>query len=400
MKRLLIIISIISLCCLCACGTGQTGKDTDMPAINCETGKWNYVVSADGGYYLMSNGLFAFWDGDLKHKATTICSRPGCDHELPKCPAHIPVGSDRKKMFYVDGSLYVFAGWKERHPVTQAVGYPLWKVATDGSSKEMALVVRECPEIYTIFQNVVYYESREEDEDGKTICSVWSIPLAGGEEEQIFQSGYQAGGLYMLQGIGDILYFKEYGMDLSLDLTDPEIDLGSLEEMENLYAYNPKTGELERNPLPVKEGWSPILRNIYEGRLYYTLWKDQYENEMWSRPIDGEGEAVLLGHMPIYVNAADSDYMYTTWMDNEEKNINELIIYDYEGNVKQEIQLGPSDHLDLVPANENYVFGYYVETTSEEEGTYEDAVVLLEREKIADGTAEMITLFRNETGQE
>ena len=50
------------------------------------------------------------------------------------------------------------------------------------------------------------------------------------------------------------------------------------------------------------------------------------------------------------------------------------------------------DFLQLFPANDAYVFGKLVKMVDEAAGQVEVSIVLLEREKLADGTAEMIPL--------
>lgn len=394
MKRKILANICLLMCMICSCKTDLSNQQlNNETATNCEYNGWNYVVFGNGGYYLLCDGLIAFWDGDVEHKATPICSRPDCDHELPECPAHIAMGSC-KKLFYVDGYLYLFGAWQEHDPVTQAVGYPLWRVAADGSSKEIALVVREMPNLYTIFQDKVYYESQTEDENGKIICSVSSLPLGGGEETQIFRSQYQNSGMYMMQGMGDTLYFKEGGIDMSLDLKDPELDLNGIVETQVLHAYDPKTGELKSDPFHEKEGYYSIIRNVYGGKIYYSFWKDETQNELWSRKIDGGEETLCFENTPPMFYAADSEYLYTTCIENVESGQCEVNIYDYQGEIKQKFLIPLSDRLHFIPATGEYVFGLYERMTNPEEGQVEYSIVLLQREKIADGTAELIPLIQ------
>ncbi len=391
-KYFLIVMYAVILCFCCAC-QGQTKKSAAVPPINCEYGMRNFAVSGDEGYYFFCNNLFIFWDGNPEHAAMPICDSPDCSHDQSKCPAYIGTMQEAK-IFYDNGSLYVFSGEKQHDPVTQEVGYPLWKVAADGSSKEIAMVAKEDPYSYTVFKGVVYYEIQTEDENGKVVCSIQSWPLDGGEEKEIFHSQYQNGALIMIQGIGDLLYFKEGGIDMSIDLEDPELDLENLDLNQVLYAYNPKTEELISNPMNEKEGWTTIIRNVFNEKIYYTFWKSEEENTMWSKEIDGDEEPAQIGTEIFYVRAADPDYMYTTWMKNETDGTHEVKILDHDANVKQVISMRSIDRLDIVPATEEYVFGYFVKMTSEEEGHVSASIVLLERDKIAEGKAEMITLYQ------
>ncbi len=393
-KYILMMLCVLWLCCLCSCSKNRTkGSSAAEPSINCEYGMKNFAVSGDKGYYFFCSNLFVFWDGNPEHVAMPICDRADCSHDQSKCPAYVST-SQEAKIFYYNGSLYVFGGAKQHDPVTQEVGYPLWKIAADGSSKEIAMVAKEEPYSYTIFKGVVYYEIQTEDVNGKMVCSVWSQPLDGGEEKEIFHSQYQNGGLAMIQGIGDLLYFKESGIDMSIDLEDPELDFENLDLNQVLYTYNPKTEELRSNPMNEEEDWTTIIRNVFNGEVYYNLWKSEEENAMWSKEIDGDGEVSWVGVPQFYVRAADPDYMYTTWMNHETDGTHEVKIFDHDGNVKQTISMRGTDRLDIVPATEEYVFGYFVEMTSEEEGDMYSSIVLLERDKIAEGKAEMITLFK------
>ncbi len=372
---------------LCACSFDPSDS-TDSSAINCERNLYNYMVEGDKGFYFLCENLIVFWDGDLQHQAMPICSKTGCAHDSWECIAWT---SSNTKIFYRDGGVYVFSGTKERDPVTQSVGYPLWRIAADGSGKEIVRVVRESPHNYTIFQDALYYESRTEDD--KSICSVFCLPLDGGEEKRIFESQYQNGGLSMLQGIGEYLYFNERGVDPELDLTDTTWNLDTVEEVEILYRYDPKNGDLRSNPLNEKEGFHTIIRNVYDGKLYYNSWKDEEENQLLSKAVDGQTEAVCLREEPLSIEAADTQYLYATYRDDTDEGGHGNRIYDYDGNVIQEFEMHGIDFLQLFPANDAYVFGKLVKMVDEAAGQVEVSIVLLEREKLADGTAEMIPLM-------
>ena len=119
-KYIVLFIGLIMFCFLCSCSTGKSNTASNIPAINCEYGYFNYVVPGEDGYYLLCNGLIGFWDGDIKHKATPLCKRPDCGHDTNECSGRV-VGAE-SKMFYVDGNLYVFSFLGSNHPVTNASG--------------------------------------------------------------------------------------------------------------------------------------------------------------------------------------------------------------------------------------------------------------------------------------
>ena len=266
-KYVILLTELIILCVFCSCNKSDSASK--IPQINCEYGYFNYVVPGEDGYYLLCNGLIGFWDGNMNHKATPLCKRPDCSHNTNECSSYI-YGA-KQKMFYVDGYLYLFSLIGGQNSVNKSVKFPFWKVAADGSSKEVALYTSDIPQKYTVFQNKIYYEIQAEDENGKLICRILCQPLEGGEEEQIWKSSLQNGSLGILQGIGEKLYFSEKGLDPSLDTNDPEFDFEKAEYQKNFYAYQPETGELVRNPdFNGKDGSKIVIRNIYDGKLFYS----------------------------------------------------------------------------------------------------------------------------------
>ena len=127
-KYFLIVMYAVILCFCCAC-QGQTKKSAAVPPINCEYGMRNFAVSGDEGYYFFCNNLFIFWDGNPEHAAMPICGRPDCSHDQLKCPAYIGTRQEAK-IFYDNGSLYVFSGEKQHDPVTLLLlsVYAVWIV--------------------------------------------------------------------------------------------------------------------------------------------------------------------------------------------------------------------------------------------------------------------------------
>lgn len=307
------------------------------------------------------------------------------------------VGAE-SKMFYADGNLYLFSFLGSDNSVTKSSGYPLWKVAADGSSKEVALTVREFPRRYTIFEDMVYYEFQTEKEDGKIVSRVLCQPLEGGEEIQIWESSLQDGGLTVLQGIGDKVYFFENGLAQSIDMKDPEFDINEVESCSNMYTYEPKTKTLIMNPeFGEKEGNQVFIRNVYDGMMYYAYYdkSKKIENELWCRPVGG-GEEQCLGNMPQYTNIADSEYVYTFCLMEEDPMNNMVRAYDYKGNQVQEVQIPKEGDLTWIPATEEYIFGFFRGQTSEGGRKWDTALVVFERSKLKEGKAEMIRIFENE----
>lgn len=252
------------------------------------------------------------------------------------------------------------------------------------------------PMNYTIFEDKVYYEFRTKNAEEKTVSRILCQPLSGGEEVQIWESSLQNGMISILQVIGDNLYFCEDGIDMSIDMTAPDFDLSEVKEERNMYTYQPKTGELVKNPeFNGKDGNKIIIRNIYDGKLFYSYWDDK-KNEMWYRTIDKEEEEVCLGSMPPYVNMADSDYAYTYWRRDLENETSGMKAYDLEGNLLQEFQmLCMDDSMEWIPATEDYIFGSYTGQISEDGRHRDAAIILIERDKLAEGKAEMIRIFEN-----
>lgn len=389
MKKYMVLAYIMLLCFLCACNKPKDDA-SDAPAINCENGYDNYVISADNGYYLLCGNLIAYWDGKLEHKARPLCNRLECDHISDDCVSFIPTLSYQKKIFYVDGYLYLFSGFPQQDPVTHSEAYNLWKVAADGSSKEIVLSTKQLPVMYTVLQRDVYYEVRTEEENGKSICSVFSQPLEGGEEKLIWKSQLQNGGLSSLQGIGENLYIQEYGVEASVDLNDPDFNREELKEEENIYVYQPETGELKEDTLYQNKKWrGTALRNFFEGKLYYSYHNSATENELWCRDIQNgaEAEAKCVGSLPTNVCTVDSKFFYSARGGSEAK------VFDYEGNVVLKIPMSSEDVLEWVPGTAEYVFGHYEKAVENEMGI-EHSIFILERDKLADGTAEMITLIQ------
>lgn len=394
MKKVFLAAMIsLGLCVLCACGKGKTGiRGEEVAQINCETDFKNYVVSGKDGYYLFCNGLIARWDGDVNHTAVPLCSRPNCSHDSEACFSFVQ--TLEKKIFYIDENIYIF-GYPNISSVTKEAKCPLWKISADGSGKEIVLYASDWPSIYTIFQDDVYYGLQKEDENGKSVCCVARQPLSGGEETLVWTSDLQAGSFTILQGIGDRLYLQECGVDRSMDMDDPDLDFDQLDWKYNLYTYQPGTDQWEKNPIVNENGSVLTINNVFAGRLYYSLGKGETENQLYSIPVDGNGEAAALGKLPKYACKTDTEYVYTYWRRDLENGTSGVKVYDYDRNLKQEIQMAQmDDNLEWIPATEQYVFGYYETGQVNENGQAECAVVLLEREKFADGTAEMIPLIR------
>lgn len=285
-RKILSFTCFVVLCFLCACNTEKQSSTSNLPPLNCEYGYGNYAVSGEDGYYFLCGELIVYWDGDLNHKALPLCKRPDCKHNSSECQSYV-MGA-QMKMYYVDGYIYVFSYAFSTDPVTKSDTFTLWKVAADGTSKEKALKVNDMPANYTIFEGQVYYEFRAENAEGKIVSRILCQPLEGGEEVQIWESSLQNGSVNILQGIGDKVYFYEGGIDISIDMTAPNFDLNEIEEEHNMYTYEPKTGELVKNPeFNGKDGSKIKIRNFYDGKLFYSYW-DGIKNEMWYRTIGKE----------------------------------------------------------------------------------------------------------------
>lgn len=391
-KIFLIVIFVLALCVAVACDKGERSRSTKLPPINCEWGYHNFIVFGDDAYYILCGGLIARWDGEVDHQAIPICKKPDCSHDQPECCAFVNMEYPHRKMFYLDGSLYLF-GRAQEDSVTKSHGFPMWKVAADGSSKEIAFFASDFPNMYTVLGDVAYYDFCQEDENGKLITTLWAQPLQGGEETLIWKSELQNGGLDMIQGINGQLYFSEYGVDQSIDLENIDTGFDNMQREYNLYTYQPETGEVKRDSLFQKEDGSiAVIWNFFDGDWYYSYHTTE-ENVMWRRPEGGSGDAVCLGKMPKYVNAADPLYMYSGWWVDRETKSGEVSVYDYNQNLIQRIQFPMEDTFEWLPATEDYVFGYY-EKPINEEARIEKSVILLERDKLADGAAEMITLIQ------
>lgn len=392
-KVLFLMIWIIIMCFLDACNKDKTKPSNPLEPLNCEFDSFNFIVSGEEGYYLLCDGLIGYWDGEIDHKATPLCKRPDCSHCTDECTAFI--SGAYKKMFYIDGALYLFSSFGRKDPVTKAEEIPLWKVAADGSSKERVLYVKELPQLYTIFQDHVYYESCTEDEKGKYISRIHSKPLNGGEEIVIWESSLQSSSAGILQGIGDRLYFRESGIDMAIDVTVPGFDFNNVETERNLYSYQPETGKLQKNPeFDGKDGKYVFFRNIHEGKLYYSYGEER-EKEFWCKPLEGEEAGTFIGVQSSGVNKADSDFMYGHCIMDLERGTSSVKAYDHEGNLVQEIQL-PNGANDMawIPVTEEYILGYYTGQVNEE-GKSGTAIILIERDKLAEGKAEMIRIFEN-----
>lgn len=391
-KYIFLFVGFSILCFLCSCGNADSANK--VPQINCEYGYSNFAVSGEDGYYFLCKGRISYWDGNIDHKAVPLCKRPDCKHNSNECYSCI-MGA-QYKMFYVDGYLYVFDLFASQDPVTKSQAFPLWKVAADGTSKEKVLYASEQPADYTIFKDKVYYELRTPNAEGKTVGRILCQPLEGGEETLVWESSLQNGIISTLQGIGDELYFYEDGIAMSIDMNAPDFDIDEAEVEYNLYVYEPETKELIKNPdFQGKDGSKIKIRNIYDGKVYYSYW-DNKKNEMWCKPVEGDGEEECLGSMPPYVNIMDSEYAYAYWRRDAEKGISYVKAYDHEGNLLQEIRMPHMDDmLEWIPATEEYIFAYYLGPISED-GSHQDiAIVLLERSKLAEGKAELIWLFQD-----
>lgn len=384
---------LVSAVCLCSCSTDKPKASEGVPKINCEQEGWNYIINGEDGYYLLCNGLTAYWDGNLEHQAVPLCKRPDCSHRTEACTAFVQSG--KEKLFYADGSLYLFSGFPKEDPVTHGTVFSFWKIAADGSSKEAVFTVRDDPHNYTVFQDFVYYKQYLEDENGKLTDHLFRRPLEGGEEELLWKSSLQADGLVgTLQMVGDLLYFNEGGYDKATDLDDPQLDLDRIVSECNLYTYHPGTGELVKNPeFDGKKGNQISILNLYEGQIFYSYWQDG-RIELWCKPIEGEEAGRLLGVAPIYANRADFDYAYTYCRREPQKGVSSMKAYDHEGNLLQDLQMPHMDgSLEWVPATDAYVFGYYTGLVSDDGSKWDQAIVVLERSKLAKGKAKMIRVL-------
>lgn len=144
-----------------------------------------------------------------------------------------------------------------------------------------------------------------------------------------------------------------------------------------------------------KDGNKILIRNIYDGKVFYSYW-DNIKNEMWCEPVEGEGGEECLGSMPPYVNIMDSEYAYTYWRRDVEQGTSGVKGYDHEGNLRQEVQMpNMGDIMRWIPATEEYIFAYYLGPISEDGSHQEIAIVLLERSKLAEGKAEWAWLFQD-----
>ena len=393
-KILILLFHLMLLCFLCSCSNGEEkAVGNHMAAFNCEFAYFNYAISGEQGYYFLCDGLIGYWDGNMEHKAVPLCKRPDCSHHTDECPAFI--SGAYKKIFYKEGNLYLFSSFGHQNPVTKAENTPLWKVAADGSSKEIALYAEELPQLYTIARNKVYYESHTENKNGKYVCRIHCKPLKGGEEVLVWESGLQNSFLEVLQEIEGKIYFSETGIDMSVNVKEPGFDFKNAETERNFYSYQPETGELLVNPeFDGKDGRKVFIRNIFDGKIYYSYGEER-EKEFWCRPLGKEGAGTLIGIQPYGVNKADSDFMYSLWMMDVKQETNGMKAYDHEGNLLQEFQLPHmGDSIEWIPATEEYIFGHYI-GVSGENGRSEAAIILIERDKLAEGKAEMIRIFEN-----
>lgn len=388
---------LMACCFLCSCGADKPEAAGKVPRINCEQEGYHYIINGEDGYYLFCNGLTAYWDGNLEHQATPLCKRPDCSHRTETCSAFVQDG--KEKLFYADGSLYLFSGFPRKDPVTHSEVFPFWRIAADGSAKDVVFTVEDIPLNYTVFDGFVYYKQHLEDENGKMVDHLFRRPLQGGEAELIWRSSLQADGLVgTLQMIGDLLYFEEEGYDPAIDIDDPALDLDQVVTKHHLYTYHPGTGELTKNPeFDGKEGDQIYIRNLYDGQVFYAYGQDR-EKELWYKPIEGGEAGTCLGLMPPYVNRADSDYAYTYCRREPELGINSMKVYDHGGGkLLQELQMPHMDGwLEWVPATEEYVFGYYTGLVSDDGSKWDKAIVVLERDKLAEGKAEMVRIMTTE----
>ncbi|MED9965660.1 MAG: hypothetical protein UFJ18_02565 [Blautia sp.] len=374
-------------------GSLSPAEASSVPLVNGEFSYFNYVVPGDGGYYLLCGNLVGYWDGVKEHRARPLCGRPDCGHNNSDCMAYVPILHSRK-LFLVKDSLYV-VGQAEYDNVTKSEAFPLWKIAKDGSAKEIALYAEEMPLQYTIFKEKFYYSFLKE-EDGKTVASVWCQSLNGKDKKEIWKSALQQGEIISMQGIGEELYFQEKGFDKTIDLNDPSLDFEKIQEESNLYAYNPQADSWKTNPLDNKEeGKFTHIRNIYDGNMYYSYDKEGTLT-LWSKPVDGEGDPRMVGILPKYPDTADEDYVYAYCRRDTEKQSSGFKIYDHDGKVIQEISFPDMNtNLDVFPLTKEYVFGYMTKYL-EEKCITEHAVVLLDKEEMAKGQAEIVPVFETE----
>ncbi len=402
MKKYLFLLACVGILCFCGCGDKKSAGKVDP--INCESAYMNYAVSGDDGYYFLCGGLVAFWDGNPEHQAVPICNSPGCKHKTDDCPGRISTGNPGK-LFYVDGWLYAFSQWWKEDPVTKEASYPLWRISADGSSKEKVFYVEGELRKYTIYEDMVYYQIEEADEKERRICSIWSVPLKGGDATMIWKSGLQYGNVSSVQGFGGKIYFDEEGVDMSLDMNDPDLDFKELHWEQHGYVYDPKTKELQTDPLGGEEELLPYasIRSSFEGNLMYVLCnqEDNKKNEWWYKPKEEGAEPVYLGKQrpkaateSSWVSVADLEYRYMEWRDSETETSG-LKVYDYKDNLIYEVQdESYEDWTVWVPGSEKYVFGYRERQVEEAPGI-ETTILLLERDKFADGTAKVIPLISN-----
>ncbi len=393
-KYTFLLAGFIMLCFLCSCSKNKPGSAHKVPSINCEYAFYNFAVSGEDGYYLLCGNLLGYWDGDLEHLASPLCKRPDCLHDTDECSARVPGGFD--KLFYVDGFLYVFGSIGHQDPVTKSEVFPLWKFAADGSSREQVLFASELPQIYTVFQDKVYYGAYRENEEGKQVYSLFCQPLQGGKEVRLWESELQNGGVGMLQGAGEILYFDESGVDLSIDTSDPDYDFSEAEWQYNFWQYVPETGELRKNPeFNGKEGNKVVIRNVYQDKLYYS-YGDNGKKELWCQSLEGEKTDTFLGDAT-GVTAVDSEFTYTHYLRKRGKDEGRLEIYDYERNLLQEFRFQNwEEDLVLLPGTEEYLFGYYQGQITDGGRKWDRAIVIVERSKLLEGKAELRRIFENE----
>lgn len=186
---------------------------------------------------------------------------------------------------------------------------------------------------------------------------------------------------------------------MSIDMNAPDFDINEVELYRNMYTYEPESGTLITNPkFGEKEGDKVIIRNIYDGMMYYAYYdsEKEIENELWCRPVDG-GEERCLGNMPPDTNIADSEYVYTFCLTEENPLVNMVRAYDYKGNLVQELEMPHKEgNLTWIPATEDYIFGFFRGQTSEGGRKWDTAIVVMERSKLKEGKAEMIRIFENE----
>ena len=371
-------------------GTLTFAEDTTK-SFNVEKNISNFVLPADGGYYLYCGGSVFFWDGDIEKKAMPLCSYPNCDHRnIYDCASRVMSSID--KMYEADDAIYMIGGESRRDQVTKEKQCPLWRVEKDGTGKK---VVGGIPDInsmqYTILNDILYYAVQERETDGSYRTSIWQMTLDGKNKKEIWSSELYNNFVYILQGIGEWLYLSDSGYTERFDISDPEVDFEKYTELKNLHMYNPQSGEWRHNPYIEEDEALATIRNVYDNKIYMSLYdREELVQKVWRKQLGEDDELEYIGSFPRDSWSWDDEYAYTWSLWDSEKEESWFNIYNYDGECVQRFDLNYEDNIDeIVSADGKYVFVYWMQI---EGNGAQEVVGVIERDKIATSEAKLIQI--------